>query len=85
MGMFDWVIDFDKTDQVKLWGCTLHEYEVGDEVPSIDQSPDYSVRMPNGMYINVEDNIILNWNNKPRYPDNMVDKWGATILKKGVK
>jgi hypothetical protein len=63
-----------KVGQVKLWGCEMIEYEKGDAPPAIPVR-DYSIAMREGGYVNITNDKIQSWTDKPEWGV-VFDKWG---------
>lgn len=75
MGMYDTIEIDNREGQVKLWNCYLGVYKKNDPVPVVLSVNEYSIAMREGGFVNIVDNIIVSWTDRPE-STHIFDKWG---------
>lgn len=82
MGVFDTLVDGSKKAQIKLFDCTLHTYEAGDEVPK-DFGDNFTIVLPKrevARFALIKDGkfVKLTGNREETYPP-FISKWGEPL------
>lgn len=77
MGLYDTLVDGERTAQIKCFGRDMETYEVGDQLPCdgsfIIMLPDYE----GARFALVKDSIFVGFTDCPPI---LIDKWGTHLV-----
>jgi len=77
MGCYDTLVDGTKESQVKTWECDMKTYNPGDTVPDLNGCHTYSIKLQEGGFATIRENVFLRIDEKALCED-VFSKWGGS-------